>query len=33
MAQRLAGMIRLREALDELTEAFRTSGKANRDKR
>jgi hypothetical protein len=27
------GMIRLREALDELTEAFRASGKANRDTR
>ena len=27
------GMIRLREALDELTEAFRTFGKANRDTR
>ncbi|MDE3017232.1 MAG: hypothetical protein KGI29_10000 [Pseudomonadota bacterium] len=26
------GMIRLREALDELTEAFRAFGKANRDK-
>ena len=27
------GMIRLREALDELTEAFRAQGKANRDAR
>ena len=27
------GMIRLREALDELTEAFRASGKATRDTR